>query len=179
VAETTDLQRFWRGALDAYVDYWRSVGRLSATYVRALAGAAGLEPSASTPAAAAAPASPRPVQTTMALEGEAGTTAVGMFVVENSGPSPISGELAVPSLTDSEGREVRATIAFEPERVTLEPGEQTVVQAMVKIGRPLRTSVDYRGNVHVPGLAATSIPLVVRRLPMTRRTRTGKSQAKA
>jgi hypothetical protein len=167
VSDTTDLQRFWRGMLDASVDYWRAVGRLSVNYVRAVTGGAG--PAGAVPATPATPmanaVSRRPVNATMVLEGTAGSTPVGMFVVENSGRERISGELAVPSLADADGREVRATVRFDPAHVTLEPGEQTVVQASATVARSLKTGLDYRGEVRVPGLAGTSIPIVVRRLP--------------
>jgi hypothetical protein len=178
-----DLRRFWRGALDAYVDYWRAVGRLSATYLRALSGAAGLDrrPGQAPPAAGepATPAATRPAPATMALEGELGATAVGMFVVENSGSDRISGELTVPSLADPEGREARPQVAFDPERVTLEPGEQTVVQASIAIDKSLRTGRDYRGEVRVPGLAGTTVPIVVRRLAAASRPRSAAAPRRA
>jgi hypothetical protein len=160
--------------VDAYVDYWRAVGRLSVNYLRAVGSAATPAPAAPAPEASlAAAVRRRPVNATMVLEGKAGSTAVGMFVVENSGHERISGELAVPSLADAEGREMRATVAFEPAHVTLEPGEQTVVQASATIARSLKTGLDYRGEVRVPGLAGTSIPLVVRRLPASSSGRAG------
>jgi hypothetical protein len=167
VADTNDLQRLWSGLLTAYVDYWRSVGRLSANYVRAVTSVAGTAPNATDGSAEpmATAVARRPVNATMALEGTAGSKAVGMFVVENSGHERISGELAVPSLADADGREVRVSVAFDPPQLTLEPGEQTVVQTSVTIGRSLVSGRDYRGEVRVPGLAGTSIPIVVRRLP--------------
>jgi hypothetical protein len=167
VAASDDLQRFWRGMVEAYVDYCRSVGRLSVNYLQAVSGVADGTPAAPVTVQTSGAAVRRAGSATMALEGTAGSKAVGMFVVENSGRERISGELAVPSLTDAEGREVRAKVSFDPARVTLEPGEQTVVQASATIGRSLEAGLDYRGEVRVPGLAGTSIPIVVRRLPAT------------
>ena len=150
--------------LEAYVDYCRSVGSLSANYLRAVSGVADGTQTVPVTVRTSGAVS-RPEHATMALEATAGSKAVGMFVVENSGRERISGALAVPSLADAEGREVRAKVTFDPAQVTLEPGEQTVVQASATIGRSLETGLDYRGEVSVPGLAGTSIPIVVRRLP--------------
>jgi hypothetical protein len=173
VAAGVEVGQLWRRTLDAYVDYYRAVGRLTSAYVRAVAGTAGeLRSRTGAPPAPSPPAAPR-TPPTMALEAESGATAVGMFVVENGGPSTVSGTLEVASLSDPDGKQVKPTIAFEPDRVTLEPGEQAVVQATVTIDRSLRPGVDYRGEVHVPGPPGTRIPIVVRRLaaPRTARTR--------
>ncbi|MFL6020571.1 MAG: hypothetical protein ACJ74A_05450 [Gaiellaceae bacterium] len=169
MAVTGELERVWRRTLEAYVDYTRSLGRLTADYARALAGTAaelrprqpgGVRPTTRQPTAA---------RTTMALEAEAGSVAVGMFVVENSGSSAVSGTIELTKLADSEGHEVQPGIGFEPDRVTLQPGEQTVVQASVQIDRSLRAGIDYRGEVRVPGPPGTTVPLVVRRLASRRR----------
>jgi hypothetical protein len=179
MAVAGDLGRLWRRAFDAYVAYYRSVGRLTANYARAVAGTAGElrpgpseQPTARPTTAASAPA-------TMALEAEVGAVAVGMFVVENSGLSRVSGALELSSLIDPNGQDVHPELGFEPERVTLEPGEQMVVQAAVKIDRSLRTGVDYRGEVSVPGLPGTRVPIVVRRLASRRRPASGRIDSAA
>jgi hypothetical protein len=181
VAAGDDVAQLWRRTLDAYVDYYRSVGRLTANYARAVAGTAGaLRAAASAPArpAPAPPPPPSPTsRPTVALEATAGSTAVGMFVVENTGSSTVSGPIEVPSLVDPDGREIELQVGFEPDRVTLDPGEQTVVQAAVEVGRSLREGVDYRGEVRVPGPPGTSVPIVVRRLAAKRRASSGRAQA--
>jgi hypothetical protein len=161
----SELEQLWRRTFDAYADYSRAVGRLTADYVRAIASTAREVRSGSAAPSATIPRAPRRSTTTMALEAAAGSTAVGMFVVENGGPSTVSGALEVPSLANTDGQQVKPQIAFEPDRVTLEPDEQTVVQASVKIDRSLRPGVDYRGVIQVPGPPGTRIPIVVRRLP--------------
>lgn len=169
MAARAEVGQLWRRTFDAYVDYYRAVGRLTSAYVRAVAGTAGeLRSQATSPAPAPTRPAPPRVPPTMALEAESGSTAVGMFVVENGGPSTVSGSLEVASLSDPEGRQVKPAIAFEPDRVTLEPGEQAVVQATVTIDRSLRPGIDYRGEVHVPGPPGTRIPIVVRRLATPR-----------
>ena len=70
--------------------------------------------------------------------------------------------------TDAEGRRVHGEVRFEPEVITLQPGEQTLVQIAVEVTRGLRRGVDYRGEVSVPGLTGTRIPLVVRRVAAPR-----------
>ena len=183
MAAGDDVAQLWRRTLDAYVDYYRSVGRLTANYARAVAGTAGaLRAAASTPARPApAPAPPPPPtpasRPTVALEATAGSTAVGMFLVENTGSSTVSGPVEVPSLADPDGREITLQVGFEPDRVTLGPGEQTVVQAAVEVDRSLREGVDYRGEVRVPGPPGTSVPIVVRRLAAKRRASSGRAQA--
>ena len=92
-----------------------------------------------------------------------------MFVVENSGSSPVSGEIEAPPLRDAEGHQTQPEFTFEPDRVYLGPGEQTVVQASVAIDRTLEPGVDYRGDLRVPGTPGTTIPIVVRRLEGERR----------
>ena len=169
MAATSDLDRLLRRTLEAYADYYRSVGRLTANYARAFADMAS-ELRQNAPVRARAARRPaETARTTMALEAPAGSTAVGMFVVENSGSSSVSGPIELTKLSDTDGREVIPELNFEPGRVTLEPGEQTVVQATVKIGRSLRAGVDYRGEVRVPGPPGTTVPIVVRRLASGRR----------
>ena len=169
MAVTSDLDRLLRRTLEAYSDYYRSVGRLTANYARAFAGTASeLRPN--TPSRAQAARRPADTaRTTMALEAMAGSTAVGMFVIENSGSSRVSGAIELTKLSDTDGHVVIPELNFEPERVTLEPGEQTVVQATVKIDHSLRAGVDYRGEVSVPGPPGTTVSIVVRRLASGRR----------
>jgi hypothetical protein len=101
-----------------------------------------------------------------------------MFVVENSGSSPVSGELEAPPLRDADGHQTQPEFAFEPDRVVLAPGEQTVVQLSVAVDRTLEPGVDYRGDVRVPGTPGTTIPIVVRRLGGERRRTARKTAAR-
>ena len=67
MAVTSDLDRLLRRTLEAYTDYYRSVGRLTANYARAFAGTASeLRPN--TPSRAQAARRPADTaRTTMAL----------------------------------------------------------------------------------------------------------------
>lgn len=177
--EPPSLPDLWRRAVDAQIRYYRSVGQLTVEYGRAVAGVLrgvrGTRPAGE----AAAPPETQPLSApVMALEAEEGSAASGMFVVENRTPGRVSTPIEVPVLADAEGRQVRPEIRFEPEVVTLEPREQALVQITVLVTKALRPRVDYRGEVTVPGLAGTRIPLVVRRLAPARPTRrsTGRRQ---
>ena len=174
VAEAPTLEQLFRRAVDAQLEYYRSVGQLSVEFARAAFGVVRADratPSLRIPvppvAQAAQPALPAAAPV-LALEAEEGSWAVGMFVVENSTGSRVSAPLELPSLADEEGRRVHGAIRFEPEVITLQPGEQTLVQIAVEVTRGLRRGVDYRGEVMVPGLTGTRIPLVVRRVAATR-----------
>jgi hypothetical protein len=173
VAEAPTLEQLFRRAVDAQLEYYRSVGQLSVEFARAALGVVRNDRAAPTvripvtPAQAVQPALPAAAPV-LALEASAGSWAVGMFVVENSTGSRVSAPVELPSLADEEGRMVHGEVRFEPEVITLEPGEQTLVQVAVEVTRGLRTGVDYRGEVMVPGLAGTRIPLVVRRVAAAR-----------
>lgn len=167
---SAELEQAWRRASDANVRYYRAVGRLYGDYVRAVAGLSrDLFASRGAGAGQASSAgSPRPVQApapVLALEGEAGSSASGIFVVENRSPRLVSTPIEATPLADHEGRVATSRLAFEPEIVTLAPGEQMLVQVTIPIDRKLHARADYRGTLHVPGLPGTTIPIVVRRLP--------------
>jgi len=170
VADAPSLEQLWRRAVDAQLTYYRSIGQLSVEYARAALGVVRTDrpsvvPSPTTPAAQATQPAAAPV---LALEAEAGSWALGMFVVENSTGAPVSAAVELPALADADGRQVHGEIRFEPEVITLQPGEQTLVQIGVEVTRGLRRGVDYRGEVSVPGLTGTRIPLVVRRVAAPR-----------
>jgi hypothetical protein len=59
--------------------------------------------------------------------------------------------------------EVEQKLAFEPEVVTLEAGEQVLVRVAALIGDGLQEGVGYRGEIAVPGAAAAGVPVVLRR----------------
>jgi hypothetical protein len=182
VADAPSLEQLWRRAVDAQLRYYRSVGQLSIEYARAVLGAVrAARPAQPTPTSAPpTPALPAAAPV-LALEAEEGSWAVGMFVVENGTGTRVSAPVDLPVLADAEGRQVHGEVRFEPEVVTLEPGEQTLVQIAVEVTRGLRRGVDYRGEVSVPGLTGTRIPLVVRRVaaPAQARKRAPRSRAKA
>lgn len=186
MADTPSLEQLWRRAVDAQLEYYRSIGQLSVEYARAALGVVRADrlsaaPAPMAPAPAAAQATQPVAAPVLALEAEEGSWAVGMFVVENSTGALVSAPVELPALADADGRQVHGEVRFEPEVITLQPGEQTLVQIAVEVTRGLRRGVDYRGEVSVPGLTGTGIPLVVRRLaaPRPAAKRGTRSRAKA
>jgi hypothetical protein len=109
---------------------------------------------------AAAPAPPPPA---LVLEAEAGGTAVGAFMVENGRGEPISAPVTASTFAAAGHGEVEQKLAFEPEVVTLEAGEQVLVRVAALIGDGLQEGVGYRGEIAVPGAAAAGVPVVLRR----------------
>ena len=166
----------WRRVLQANLRYYEAVGRLSVDYVRAVAGAvgslgAGLPASAAAATRPAAPPVPSPNAGTSApalvLEAEAGKRAEGAFIVENLLSEGMSSPVVASAFASAEGRELRPRLAFEPEVVVLDAGEQVLVHVVVTIDEALETGVGYRGEVTVPGLVSRGLSIVVRRLEST------------
>ncbi|HEY1365944.1 MAG TPA: hypothetical protein VGF23_02480 [Gaiellaceae bacterium] len=169
MSRTAELTRLWRHAFEENLRYYGAVARLTGEYGRAVAGTARDLVGSRASQSAAEPAAPNPAPAPiMALEAEAGSQAVGLFVVENRSPRRVSAAVELPALADPEGRAARVGLAFEPETLDLGPGEQTLVQVSVAVDEGLREEVDYRGELHVPALPGTRVPIVVRRLPKSR-----------
>ncbi len=169
------FEGFGRRALEANVRYYEAVGRASVEYLRAVVGALGEAQAAGAREArpAAAPR-PRPVPAerststaapipAMVLEAEAGSVALGAFLVENRLREKVSAPIVSSSFVDEAGGEINARVVFDPEVVTLEPGEQLLVRIMAEIGDELEPDLAYRGDVSVPGLGDSTVPIVLRR----------------
>ena len=97
------------------------------------------------------------------LEGEAGSTAVGFFVVENALPHEISTPVEVSPLSAPDGRQIQSALRFDPGRISLGAGEQVVARVTAKISRRLVAGTRYQGEILVPGVAGARIPIVLRR----------------
>lgn len=99
------------------------------------------------------------------LEGEAGTRAFGLFVVENNLPQQISAPVEVGPLVDPDGREIPSVLRFEPGIITLAPKQQVVAKVSADISRGLLAGVRYEAEMRVPGIPSARIPIIVRRKP--------------
>ena len=105
-----------------------------------------------------APRAPEPAATTGArrsavvLRGVLGQTAVGTVTVVNRHSRPRRVELEATPLRDVSGAEVAATLAVDPDRVTIPPGEEHQVRLEVDLD-PATSSVGdrYDGTVEVSG----------------------------
>lgn len=163
------LTRLWRTAVDANVRYYQRVGRLSVEYLRAAAGLlhdlgaplrgepdTGTGPPGDAPARAAA---------AMVLEGEAGTTAPGVFLVDNALERQVTAPVVASDPVGEDGQPVAVALEFDPPEVTLGAGEQILVRVGARITDALEVGRTYRGALTVPGLTSAGIPFVVRRRP--------------
>jgi hypothetical protein len=158
-----------RRALEANLQYYAALGRLTVDYLEALGSIATKRtvtfrqtaPAPPVPAPAQVPAAPA----VMVLEAEAGGTAIGVFLVENLLTEKVSAPVSASAVTSPDGREMDVQLAFDPEVVVLEPGEQILVRVAARLDGDLDPEVGYRAELAVPGVIGTSVPIVVRRRP--------------
>ncbi len=163
-----------RRALEANLQYYAALGRLTVDYFEALGSIARqvevpaklgnrtitlrqAEPAPAAPAPAPAPPA------VMVLEAEGGGTAIGVFLVENLLGEKVSAPVSASAVAAPDGREVALPLAFDPEVVVLEPGEQILVRVNARIADELEPDVSYRAELAVPGVIGTKVPIVVRR----------------
>ncbi len=163
-----------RRALEANLQYYAALGRLTVDYLEALGSIARqvevpaklgnrtitLRQSAPAPEPPAPAPQPPPV---MVLEAEGGGTAIGVFLVENLLAEKVSAPVSASSFADPDGREVAVPLAFDPEVVILEPGEQILVRVTAQVADDLEADVSYRAELAVPGVIGTKVPIVARR----------------
>jgi hypothetical protein len=159
-----DLAVAWRDCVEASLRYWGRLGRL------ALEGAAAIRPlvAEQRPDAArtaATPASEAGLPRTILLESEVGRAALGVFVVENTTAQQLSIPIRISPFVADDGSEAQPAVVFRPDVITLGPSEQLVVQVVAAIDETLEPGVRYRGEISVPELSETRIPIVVRRRP--------------
>ena len=157
-----DLADAWRDTVDAGLRYWGRLGRLA---LKGAAALAELRPEVSAPATQSVrePGLPR----TILLEAELGQSGLGVFLVENTTIQQLSIPVRVSRFIGEDGREVQPAVAIRPEVITLDPGEQLVVQVVAVIDEALEPDVRYRAEISVPELSEMRIPVVVRRRPST------------
>lgn len=154
-----------RDAAEASLRYYGRMGGLALELAEALVPSlSGLRPAvvrASPSPAPAAAESPR--GQTIVIEAAAGRNGLGVFMVENTTGKKVSGPLGVSAFADDSGREVQPTVRFSPDVVSLEPGDQVLVQVVAGVDSTFEPGVRYGAEISIPELAAARIPLVVRR----------------
>jgi len=170
-SESEQVAEIWRRAMDANVRYYRAVGELTIGHVRALTAAAGdllrapatpRPPLVELPRAEPKPEEIRP-QAAMVLESDVGVAAIGAFVVANGLNRRVSAPIVASPLVSTAGQEARPALAFELEVVLLEPGEQVLVRIAAAVDESLEPGVGYHGELTVPDLPGTRVPIVLRR----------------
>ena len=175
----SSLEEIWRRSLDLNLRYYGAVGKLTADYVRDLAATfiKANQQDASAPPAPSAQTTVRPPEApaatqdgarqqagTMVLEGTSGSKVLGVFLVENHLDHPISARVVASSFISADGHEVSPTIVFDPESVSLGAREQALVRVLVFIDETMAPEVRYLGQLTIPELIGTRIPVVLRRL---------------
>ncbi len=158
-----DLAAAWRETVEAGLRYWGRLGRLTFDAVSVFVPlVAEVRPGVPNPAESVPEESP---ERTILVEAEAGQAGLGVFLVENTTPRQLSIPLSLSPFVGEDGREGQPTVTFRPDVVTLDSGEQLVVQVAVKVDETLEPGVRYRAEISIPELSETRIPLVVRRRP--------------
>jgi hypothetical protein len=161
-----------RRALEANLQYYSALGRLTLDYFEALGSIArqvevpanlGNRTITFRQMTPAAPAAPAQLPAVMVLEAEAGGTAIGAFLVENLLNEKVSAPVSASAFAAPDGREVAVPLAFDPEVVVLEPGEQILVRVTAQVADDLDADVSYRAELAVPGVIGTKVPIVARR----------------
>lgn len=106
-------------------------------------------------------APPRP---TMVLEGKLQEHPNGAFLVENTAPTTIVARMSASVFVSAAGKTVSPPLTFEPPSVSLESGQEALIQVSAEITPDLDEDVAYRGELSVVGLPGTTVAIVVRRL---------------
>jgi len=170
MAERAELTAL-RAAAEAAVTYYSRLGRLTLDLVEAVAPAdlhlsRTDDPPAPAPSPAPAPAAPAPEsESTIVIEAQAGKSGLGVFMVENTTDAKVAGPVTVSAFKGPGGRTAKPDVRFAPEVVTLDPGDQVLVQVAAKVGSTLDPGVRYKADIRVPSLSGMRVPLVVRRRP--------------
>jgi len=161
-SEESGLADGWRTGVEASLRYWGTLGRLALESASVLVPlVAELRRESVAPEIAARPALPP----TILVEAEAGQSGMGVFLVENTTAEQLSIPVHASPFRDSHGDEISLAVAFRPDTITLDPGDQQVVQVAAAVDETLEPDVRYRALISVPGLSETQIPIVVRRRP--------------
>jgi hypothetical protein len=156
-------------AVNVHVQYYASLGQLAAESLDALFGTvlnfrrtSQGAPVAEGQISVDHSGQKRPVSTVV-LEGEAGTCPLGVFLVENGLSHEVRAQVTASTFTAPNGKKTQPIFRFEPRTLRLGPREQMLVRMSVQIDKSLRPNVPYRGEVIVPDLPGTRLPVVLRR----------------
>jgi hypothetical protein len=112
----------------------------------------------------AGPVSPEPDGSAAAgrapllVVGRAGEIGNGAFAINNSSDREMNVQFVV------QGELVEPTVTVDSARVTLNPGERTIVRILARIEDNLVIDHDYLGSIVAPGLTHQGVPFIVRRL---------------
>ncbi|MEP7382426.1 MAG: hypothetical protein ABI910_12100 [Gemmatimonadota bacterium] len=142
--------KFYKGWMDLTLEYMRGVSEIFGGAAAAVQ---------SMPATQEMDSGP----STLVLEGEAGTSATGSFLISNDLDRPLSCTLTSSDFADPTGAPAKVRTTFEPAAVELAPGEQQVVRVTVEIGDALVPGVGYASEIAIAGMEGFAVPVVLRR----------------
>ncbi len=186
MSQPVQLTDVWRRSLDATVQFYSALGALAVDCLetllattdisnsRSISDAKAPTPGVINQAATTAP-NPAPVSM-MVLEAEVGRRAVGVFLVENGFSRAVSASATASAFVDDEGNEINPNVEFQPACVTLEPGQQILVKVLASISKDMPAGIRYRGEIGVPGLMGTRIPVVLGRTGTAKATGSKKAR---
>jgi hypothetical protein len=184
MTEPLELTDVWRRSLEATVQFYSTLGKLAADCLETLlATTAGTDSGPNSDANVPTPVAvnqertatkPAPVSM-MVLEAEAGRKALGLFMVENGFSRAVSAAVTASPFVDDQGNEIKAMVEFQPTSVTLQPGEQSLVKVLASIHKNMPAGIRYRGEIGVPGLMGTRIPVVLERTAEAKAPKPGKA----
>ena len=160
-----------RDAAEASLRYYGRMGGLALELAETLVPSlSGLRPAvlrSSEPLAEPA-AAESPGGQTIVIEAAAGRSGLGVFMVENTTAQKVSGPVGVSASPTRSGHEVKPKVRFSPDVVSLDPGDQVLVQVAADRRRHARARRPLRGRDQHPGALRGGIPLVVRRRAVAR-----------
>jgi hypothetical protein len=174
MSDESALSKIVVRALEANVRYASMVGQLATTALESLLSTAvEIGPKLTAVTQSSSPtrdqakqvevAVPPPGPAAIVLEGKAGDSAVGFFVVENHLAHEITTIVEVSSLTAPDGRQLKSVLRFEPGNITLAAGEHVVAKVTAPITKRLVAGARYQGEIAVPGVHGARIPIIIRR----------------
>jgi len=163
MSESLELMDVWRRTLDATVQFYSTIGELFVDYLSSLmTSVAPVPATVQTQSTTRSTNPPAPANVaTMVMEAEDGAEAVGVFMVENLLPRPVTAIPAASDLLGENGSRLKSFLVFQPASITLAPGQQTLVRILASFGPKMKPGVRYHSKITVPGLLGTSIPLAL------------------
>lgn len=170
-ASTLDI---WQAALHENLGYYRTTGRLIAQFWFDVAS---VVTNATQPLTMTIPRRPTrqhnvPAPSTtrpgghplLLLEGRAGDTAVGAFVVENHLGELTEASVQSSVFTNNDGMTIPVDVRFDPAHFALDPGGQILIRAYANVSSEFEPGVPHDGEFSVPGLPGGPVNVRIRRL---------------
>ncbi len=158
MADGLDVSEMMKRAVQANARFYKGWMDLTLEYVRGMSAILGGEPENTQPIAEMDTSAGA-----LVLEGEAGETVRGAFLVSNDLGRTLTCEFVSSAFNDTIGARIVVKPVFDPFRLELAPGEQRVIQVTMTIDSSLKASVGYAGEFSIAGMDGFAVPVVLRR----------------